>query len=279
MTALVGTGGTTDAGTAAAIRTIATMFERRTGQLLGQQRMWRVESALSPMLRDLDMKSLAQLSVRLNAAGEEPLVQRVVDALINHETSFFRDAPVFTMVADAAVALHAAAPDRRLRIWSAGCSTGQEPLSLAMMLDERGLPDTAYDIIATDVSADAVARARQGSFTQFEIQRGLPMMRMITWFDGDDRSWTAKRELVGRIQFRTHNLVFDAPPPGHFDVILCRNVLLYFAQDVRRQVFSMFADALRPSGLLVLGAGETVIGQTDRFDPSTQWRGAYTRVD
>ena len=262
----------------AAVQKIAAIFERRTGQLLGAQRLWRVESALTPMLRDLGMTTLAQLATTLSSAGDVVLVQRVVDALLNHETSFFRDAAALNTLADAALAMHKAAPERRLRIWSAGCSTGQEPLSLAILFEERGIPAHALDMIATDVSADAIARAREASYSQFEIQRGLPMGRMIAWFECDDRTWTAHRELVHRIQFRTHNLVFDPPPAGIFDIILCRNVMLYFAQDVRRQLLSTLADALRPTGLLVLGAGETVIGQTDRFDPSPEWRGTYCRT-
>jgi chemotaxis protein methyltransferase CheR len=173
--------------------------------------------------------------------------------------------------------MHAEAPSRRIRIWSSGCSTGQEPLSLAMLLDERGLGEgpTAPEIIASDVSPAALARARAGRFSQFEIQRGLPVRRMMTWFDAAGGDWTVKPELLRRIQFRQHNLTGDAPPPGKFDVVLCRNVLLYFSADVRRQVFETLASAMRPGGLLVLGAGETVIGMSDQFRPCDQYRGFY----
>ncbi|HET9511083.1 MAG TPA: CheR family methyltransferase, partial [Sphingomonas sp.] len=194
-------------------------------------------------------------------------------------TSFFRDPGTLDMVADAIAAMRAVETDRRLRIWSAGCSTGQEPLSISILLEERDIEPSAYDIVATDVSVDAIARAKAGTYTQFEIQRGLAMGRMVNWFDGTDTSWSARRELVQRVQYRTHNLVFDPTPPGVFDVILCRNVLLYFAPDVRRRVLGMLADALRPTGLLVMGAGETTIGQTDRLDPSRRWRGGYVRTD
>ncbi|MBM3926935.1 MAG: protein-glutamate O-methyltransferase CheR [Sphingomonadales bacterium] len=262
-----------------AVSAIAAEFERQTGQVLATQRLWRVDSALTPLLRDHGLKTLDQLALRVSTGVEPALTQKVVDALLNQETSFFRDRATLDMVADAVVEMRSAAPTRRLRIWSAGCASGQEPLSLAILLDERGIGDTACDIVATDVSADSIARAKTGEYSQFEIQRGMPMGRMITWFAGDDATWSARRDLVMRIQYRTHNLVFESPPPGKFDLILCRNVMLYFAPDVRRRVLGTLADALRPYGLLVMGAGETTIGQTDRFEPSDRWRGTYTPSD
>lgn len=264
---------------AVAVGSIAATFERQTGQQLGAQRLWRVESALTPMVRDMGLATLDELAGRLTGEGSAALTQKVVDALLNQETSFFRDPATLDTVADAAAARHAADPRRRLRIWSSGCSAGQEPLSLAILLDERGLHESAYDIIATDVSVESIARAKTGLYTQFEIQRGMAMGRMITWFDGNDTSWSANRDLLRRIQYRTHNLVFDPPPPGVFDLILCRNVMLYFAADVRRRVLDTLAGALRPNGLLVMGAGETTIGQTERLEPSKQWRGTYSLTD
>jgi chemotaxis protein methyltransferase CheR len=156
---------------------------------------------------------------------------------------------------------------------------GQEPLSLAMLLHERGVDEDAVEIVATDVSNGAIARARVARYSQFEIQRGLSVRRMMTWFDGEGSEWTARRELVRRVQFRQHNLVVDAPPAGGFDLILCRNVMLYFSPDIRRDVFARLARAAKPGGLLVLGAGETVIGQTELFAPAERWRGLYRRTD
>ncbi|MEG3153175.1 CheR family methyltransferase, partial [Sphingomonas sp. ZT3P38] len=195
----------------------------------------------------------------------------------NQETSFFRDAGVLEMLVEAAQALQAKSPGRRLRIWSAGCSNGQEPYSLAMLFEEagaaRGIP--MPEIVATDVSAAAVARARAGRFSQFEIQRGLPVRRMIDWFDTADGEWIVRPELAMHVQFRRHNLAKDPPPAGKFDLVLCRNVLLYFGADLRTQVFRTLRSGIRDGGLLVLGAGETVIGQTDAFRPSERFRGLY----
>ena len=208
--------------------------------------------------------------------GNDRLIgDRIVDALVNQETSFFRDAAVFDVLIEA-VAL-AEAEHRRVRIWCAGCSTGQEPLSLAMIFAERHAASGAPmpEIVATDVSEAAIARCRSARFTQFEIQRGLPVRRMICWFDTTGSDWVAKPELVKLVTFRRMNLVSDQPPPGRFDIILCRNVLLYLSTETKTGVFPKFADALNPGGKLVLGAGETVIGQTSAFEPSREFRGFY----
>ncbi|SOB87636.1 chemotaxis protein methyltransferase CheR [Sphingomonas guangdongensis] len=261
-----------------AIGAIAALLEHRTGQQIAASRAWRLETSLKPLLRGLGFASLDDLVAALAMSTDGRLAEQVVDLLLNQETSFFRDTLVLEMVADAIAARRAATPGRRLRIWSSGCSTGQEPLSLAMLLEERGLGPNAVDLVATDVSGAAITRARAGRFSQFEIQRGLSVLRMMRWFESDDFDWVARSELLRRVQFRRQNLVSDPAPPGQFDLVLCRNVLLYFPSDVRRAVFERLAGALRDDGLLVLGAGETVIGQTGRFAPTPAWRGLYTRT-
>lgn len=245
------------------------MLEARTGQQLASDRAWRLDTALKPLLRERGLDGLDQLVRELLAGGDAALGDRIVDALLNQETSFFRDAAVFDLVGEALAEL---APGRRARVWSAGCATGQEPLSLAMLLAERGLD---FEILATDVSEGALSRARQGRYTQFEIQRGLPIRRMMRWFDAADPDWVAKPELMRHLAFRRVNLVADQCPAGRFDLILCRNVLLYLAPAQREAVFARLAAALRPGGLLLLGAGETVIGQTSALVPSNRFRGLY----
>jgi chemotaxis protein methyltransferase CheR len=258
--------------TSGAMNVIAALLEQRTGQQIASNRAWRIETALKPILRERGMDSLEALTAQLVGARNGPLSDQVVDALLNQETSFFRDVTVLDSVAVAAAAMQAEASGRRLRIWSAGCSTGQEPLSLAMLFAERKID---AELIATDVSPAAIARARSGRYSQFEIQRGLPVTRMISWFDTQDSDWVARPDLVRKAQFRVHNLAGDAPPAGKFDIILCRNVMLYFSPALRRSVFDRLAGAIRPGGLLVLGAGETVIGQTSHFTPSERFRGFY----
>jgi len=260
------------ASTAPAVLTA--LLEARTGQQMASYRAWRLDTALGPLLRDRGLDTLDQLVAQLLGGSEPRLGDEIVDALLNGETSFFRDAAVFEQVADAL----ADQPDgRRARVWSAGCSTGQEPLSLAMLLAERG--GTAPEIVATDVSERALARARAGRYSQFEIQRGLPVRRMMRWFDAaPDGDWIANAELQRMVVYRRINLAADSSPAGRFDLILCRNVLLYLSPELKLACFERFARALRPGGTLVLGAGETVIGQTRAFAPSARFRGFYTRV-
>lgn len=263
--------------TAGAMNMIAALLEQRTGQQIAANRAWRVETALKPLLREYEMDSLDDLVARLVTTPGHALGDQVVDALLNQESSFFRDSAVLDMVADAAASITAGGSRHRLRIWSAGCSNGQEPLSLAMLFAERSLgnPLAEPEIVATDVSKAALTRARAARYSQFEIQRGLPVRRMMTWFDSDAGEWVARQDLVRRIQFRQHNLAADPAPPGKFDIVLCRNVLLYFSLPLRQKVFETLSSAVRPGGFLVLGAGETVIGQTDAFSPSEKFRGFY----
>ena len=259
----------------AAVRVLTALLEARTGQQLSSYRSWRLDTALKPLLKQRSLRSLDELVGQL-LHGEHPgVADQIVDALVNSETSFFRDAAVFDQIAEVVAAVEARG--RRPRIWCAGCSTGQEPLSLAMLFAER--EKTMPDIVATDVSETAIARARSGRYTQFEMQRGLPIRRLLRWFDGDGGpDWTIKPELTRHVQFRRANLVVEPAPPGRFDLVLCRNVLLYLSPQAKQPVFDRFAGALRPDGLLVLGAGETVIGQTRLFEPSRTVRGLYGRV-
>jgi chemotaxis protein methyltransferase CheR len=255
-----------------------TLLETRTGQQLAANREWRIETALKPLLRDLKLATLDDLVTAVRHSPE--IADQTVDALLNQESSFFRDTAVIELVAEAVAALRAEQGQRRVRIWSAGCSVGQEPLSLAMLFAEQEAQGETMppDIVATDVSESALCRARAGRYTHFEIQRGLPVRRMMRWFDQQGEDWVAKPELVRRIAFRRINLVGDPLPVGKFDVILCRNVLLYLPPELRRLVLDRFGTVIRPGGLLVLGAGETVIGQTEAFRPSPRYRGLYEAV-
>lgn len=260
-----------------AMNVLAGLLAQRTGQDVMASRAWRIDTTLQPLLRERDLPDLDALVAALASDSGGRLAGAVVDALLNQETSFYRDAGVIELAADILAARREAEPVRRPRAWSVGCSMGQEPYSLAMLLAERaGVPGADLpDIVATDVSDAAIARARAARYSQFEIQRGLPIRRMLRWFEQDGEEFVARPELVRLVQFRKHNVVAEPPPYGLFDVILCRNVLLYFSGAVRQGVFDRLADALRPGGLLILGAGETTIGQTERFTPSQRFRGCY----
>ncbi len=264
--------------TAQALTVLAALLEARTGQQIASHRSARVDTVLLPLMRERRFDTLDQL-VNAVLDGRDPhLASRVIDALVNGESSFFRDPHVFDHIVERVAEVERSGC--RARIWSAGCSTGQEPLSLAIVFAERqqqiGTP--MPEIVATDVSETAIARARTGCYTQFEVQRGMPIRRLVRWFEGrPGDEWTAKPELIRHIQYRQLNLIADPAPSGLFDLVLCRNVMLYLAPEPKKRAFQVIAEALCPSGGLILGAGETVIGQTDLFQLVATGRAVYEK--
>ncbi|CAA9513776.1 MAG: Chemotaxis protein methyltransferase CheR [uncultured Sphingomonas sp.] len=260
-------------------RILAGLLEARTGQQLTLNRRWRLETALNHLLRERGIASIDELITILVMGKEPSLAGRVVEALLNNETYFFRDrAPFDTLARSALPALaQKRAATKRLRIWSAGCSTGQEPYSLAMMFAEEPLKWQGWtiDILGTDVSEAAVQRARAGVYTQFEVQRGLGIAQMIKWFEETPDGWRAAEGLRRPVRFQVHNLLEAPPHPGGFDIVLCRNVLLYLNTEMRERAFERLSSAMVPDGWLMLGAGETVIGQTRKLTADKETRGLY----
>ena len=261
------------------LRILAGLLEARTGQQLATGRAWRIETSLKPLVRERGLASIDALAAEILAGRDAALAESVIDALLNNETFFFRDHGVFDLVDSEALAMLRLPrmARKRLRIWCAGCSTGQEAYSLAMMIagDPDRWADWTIEITGTDISPAAVARAQAGLYSQFEIQRGLPVRQMMHWFEPEGENWRATRALRRLVQFRRHN-VLDAPPaPGRFDLILCRNVLLYFPVPVRTRAFERLHEAIEPDGVLMLGAGKTVLGQTERFISERALRGLY----
>jgi chemotaxis protein methyltransferase CheR len=260
-------------------RILAGLLEARTGQQLTMSRRWRIETALSSLLRERGVTSLDEL-ITILVMGKEPnLSQQVVEALLNNETYFFRDRSPFDLIAHHALpALAERRNDqRRLRIWSAGCSTGQEVYSLAMLFAEAPQQWAGWtiDILGTDVSTACVERARSGTYTQFEVQRGLGINQMIKWFEECADGWRAVEALRRPLRFQVHNLLEVPPHPGAFDIVLCRNVMLYLSADKKALAFERLASAMAPDGWLMLGAGETVIGQTTKLGADLNARGLY----
>ena len=260
-------------------RILAGLLEARTGQQLTMNRRWRIETALASLLRERGIPTLDELITILVMGREPALATLVVEALLNNETYFFRDRQPFDLLAAQALPALALsrADKKRLRIWSAGCSTGQEVYSLAMMFAEDPVKWQGWtiDILGTDVSGTVVDRARSGTYSQFEVQRGLGITQMIRWFEECDDGWRAVEPLRKPVRFQVHNLLEPPPHPGQFDIVLCRNVLLYLNAEKRSLAFDRLASAMAPDAALMLGAGETVIGQTKRLASDRSCRGLY----
>ena len=263
-------------------RILAGLLEARTGQQLTMSRRWRLETALSTILRERGIATLDELITILVMGKEPSLSQSVVEALLNNETYFFRDRSPFDLLQRVAL------PElqqrrqniKRLKIWSAGCSTGQETYSLAMLFAEE--PEKwqgwTIDILGTDVSTSCIDRARRGIYSQFEVQRGLGIQQTIKWFEECPDGWRAVEDIRKPIRFQEHNLLEPAPHPGGFDIVLCRNVLLYLSPDKKTLAFDRIASAMAEDGWLMLGAGETVIGQTNKLGADVNARGLYRLV-
>ena len=262
-------------------RILAGLLEARTGQQLTMSRRWRIETALAALLRERGIPTLDELITILVMGREPSLATEVVEALLNNETYFFRDRTPFDLLGKATLPkLIQRRQSKRLRIWSAGCSTGQEAYSLAMLFAEDPLRWAGWtiDILGTDVSESAVRRAREGVYGQFEVQRGLGINQMIRWFEESDDGWRAVEPLRRMVRFQVQNLLEPPPHPGLFDIVLCRNVLLYLNAERRGLIFDRIAGAMEPDGWLMLGAGETVIGQTRQFEADPEARGLYRPV-
>jgi chemotaxis protein methyltransferase CheR len=263
-------------------RILAGLLEARTGQQLTMSRRWRLETALSTLLRERGISTLDELITILVMGKEPSLSQRVVEALLNNETYFFRDRAPFDLLQRYALPELATRrhQSKRLRIWSAGCSTGQEVYSLAMLFAEE--PEKWHgwtiDVLGSDVSTSCVERARNGSYTQFEVQRGLAIGQMIKWFEECPDGWRAVEALRKSIRFQVHNLLEPPPHPGGFDIVLCRNVLLYLSPDKKALAFERLISSMAEDGWLMLGAGETVIGQTNKLGADINARGLYRIV-
>jgi len=264
-------------------RILAGLLEARTGQQLTMSRRWRIETALAALLRERGIPTLDELITILVMGREPSLATQVVEALLNNETYFFRDRTPFDLLTRAALPKLAQRrhDSKRLRLWSAGCSTGQEAYSLAMMFAEDPVRWAGWtvDILGSDVSESAVRRARDGVYSQFEVQRGLGITQMIRWFEECEGGWRAIEPLRRLVRFQVHNLLEPAPHPGQFDIVLCRNVLLYLNAERRGLVFDRIAGAMAPDGWLMMGAGETVIGQTRKFEADPESRGLYRPTD
>ena len=250
-----------------------------SGLAIGPDKLYLLETRLAPLLKRENLPGLDALAERLRSPTQTLLAREVVEAMTTNESFFFRDDRPFThMRTQALPRLHAALPaGAKLRIWSAAASTGQEAYSLAMLVAEgrTALGGREVEILGTDIAREPLARAREGIYTQFEIQRGLPMQMLVKYFRKDGTQWRLADSIRAMASFREWNLLGDLRPLGQFDVVFCRNVLIYFDQPTKTRVLDAIARQLAPDGLLYLGGAETVLGITDRFVPSGADHGVY----
>ena len=257
-------------------------LRQRSGLSIGEDKRYLVEARLSPIARSRSIASLGDLVETLRKDVDPGLATAVVEAMTTNETFFFRDTTPFSALSEAALPslLAARAATRRLRIWSAACSTGQEPYSIAMTLDKHAaqLSGWTVEILATDLSGAVIDRAREGLFTQFEIQRGLPTRLMLTNFTQEGDKWRISDALRSRVQFRTLNLLRDFSALGRFDVVFCRNVLIYFDAAGKRDVLNRIARQTADDGFILLGAAESVAGLGVPCRPVPGRVGLHARV-
>lgn len=261
---------------------LSKLLEQYTGQNLVANRHWRVEMALKPLMRENSIPDMDTLVSILVAGEDDGLMRKCMEAMINNETCFFRDQANFALLTGPVLDTirEQRAHKKRIRIWSVACSTGQEPYSIAMMILENIEKWRGWDIqlIGTDVSISALEQARSGRYSQFEIQRGLPVKLMMKYFGQQGDQWAANEELRRMVRFADHNLLGTIPYTSQCDIILCRNMLMYLGEDKRRLALDRLHDACAPDGIMMLGAAETVIGQTEQITSSREFRGFYEPV-
>ncbi|HEV7755045.1 MAG TPA: protein-glutamate O-methyltransferase CheR [Mycobacteriales bacterium] len=242
---------------------------RESAIVLAPGKEYLVEARLAPLARAAEVSGVNAYVAKLMQCPDRATEARVVDALTTNETSWYRDGAPFEVFRSTVLpALLADRPvNQPIRIWSAACSTGQEPYTLSMILGEQlgSTPRTA-EIMATDLSDDALARAKAGRYSQLEINRGLPAAMLVKHFRREGTEWVVGDAVRSRISFRKFNLISPAPPSTGFDVVFLRNVLIYFDAETRRGVLRRIRAAMRPDGWLFLGAAETTIGIDDDWD-------------
>ena len=251
----------------------------RSGLQLTQDKAYLLESRLLPVARKYGAKTLDEFVGAVRQRPDQEQLKAITEAMTTNETLFFRDTKPFEQFKRIVLPalLQSRAAQRTIRVWCAASSSGQEPYSLAMVIKEEGpkLAGWRFEILATDLSIEMIERARAGMYSQFEVQRGLPIQLLMKYFKQMDDRWQLSDEIRNMVQYRQFNLLDDPRTLGTFDIVFCRNVLIYFDQTTKGQVLGRIAKLLPADGVLYLGGAETVLGITDRFEPLPSERGIY----
>ncbi|SDH46484.1 CheR family methyltransferase [Roseospirillum parvum] len=257
---------------------LSKMLRDRSGLVLTKDKAYLLESRLMPVARKRGYKGLEDLVTQLRNR-DETLANDVTEAMTTNESFFFRDVKPFDQFRQIVLPnlLKARATRKNFRIWCAAASSGQEPYTLAMILKEEAarLNGWRHDILGTDLSKEILSKAQRGIYSQFEVQRGLPIQMLVKYFKKADDMWEIDPAVRSMVQYKPWNLLQDLKPLGSFDVVFCRNVLIYFDQPTKTKVLNSIADLLADDGVLYLGGAETVLGISDRFKPIPGQRGVY----
>jgi len=257
---------------------LAKLLKERSGLIITPDKAYLLESRLMPVARARNLKSLEEIISKMRMR-DEALAREVTEAMTTNESFFFRDSKPFDQFKDTVLPAmtQARASKRSLRIWSAACSSGQEAYSLAMILKEEAakLAGWRIEIIGTDISQEMLEKAKAGLYSQFEVQRGLPIQYLVKYFKKKDESWQIDPAIRAMVQFREFNLLQSMQMLGQFDVVFCRNVLIYFDQPTKTRVLEGISKQMPDDGILYLGGAETVLGISDRFKPMPNQRGIY----
>jgi chemotaxis protein methyltransferase CheR len=247
---------------------ISSLVRRDAAIVLEPGKEYLVEARLMPLARQTGASTVSEFVLRAQQRPEPDVHRRIVDALTTNETSFFRDGEPFTAMTSMVLPelLERRAAARHLRIWSAACSSGQEPYTLAMQMQDNLPAGWTYEILGTDISTEMLARSEAGQFTQLEVNRGLPAASLVRHFERVGTHWRVSPQIRRNVSFRRLNLAAPLPPLPSFDVVFLRNVLIYFDVETKRSVLQRVSAALKPDGWLFLGSAETTIGIDDRFE-------------
>jgi len=254
------------------------LLKEKSGLDLSVDKQYLIESRLLPLSRKLGLTGIGDLVQKMKN-GSASAITQAVEAMTTNETFFFRDKVPFDHFRASIMPeiLQARASRKSIRIWCAAGSTGQEPYSLAICVKEMAAATAGWriEILATDLSQEVLEKSKAGIYSQFEVQRGLPIQLLVKYFKQTGELWQVNPEIRAMVQHRQLNLLHDFSQLGIFDVIFCRNVLIYFDQETKISIFNRLAKSTEPDGFLVLGAAETVVGLTDVFKPYPERRGLY----
>lgn len=259
---------------------LSNFLKVRSGLTLTTDKKYLLESRLTPVARAHGKVNVSAIIEQLRKGGTPQLERDVTEAMTTNESFFFRDGKPFEIFRQFVLPrLVANRGDKRhVRIWCAAASSGQEPYSIAMILKEEGakLAGWRFEIVGTDISRQILDRARSGIYSQFEVQRGLPIQMLAKYFTKQGHNWEISADLRRMVTFREHNLLADPMPLGRFDIVFCRNVLIYFDRDMKAKVLDGIARQMPADGTLFLGGAETVFGVTESFKPIEGQRGIYS---